>query len=74
MGFQYDASMGSRIKKLREQRGLTQEQLAARLQIYGIDLSRSTYAKIEIGQRHIYSWEIKAFKEILKVSYDDLFV
>ena len=30
-------------------------------------------AKIEVGQRHIYPDEIRHFKEILNVEYDDLF-
>ena len=74
MSFDYDRRMGRQIKALREARGLSQEQLAARLQTHGCDLTRSALAKIEAGQGHLYSFEIKALKIILDVSYETLFV
>jgi len=74
MNFGYDKRMGVNIKKLREKRSFTQEQLAARLQTVGCDITRSGLAKIEVGQRHIYAFEIKSLKEVLQVSYDQLFV
>lgn len=72
--YEYDKIMGARVAEIRAGKGWTQDQFAARLQLADCDLSRSTLGKIEIGQRHIYSHEIKLFKEILDVSYDDLFV
>lgn len=69
----YEKEIGNRIRLYRESNGITQEQLAAKLQISGCDITRSAIAKIEVGQRHIYPDEIKLFKEILKVSFDDLF-
>jgi len=39
----------------------------------GCDITRSALAKIEVGQRHIYPDEIILIKEILKISYDDIF-
>lgn len=52
---------------------MTQEQVAAKLQLGGCDITRSALAKIEVGQRHVYPDEIKLLKEILSISYDDLF-
>ncbi len=46
--------------------------MARMLQLMGCDINRSTYAKIEVGQRHIYPDELKAIKTVLKVSYEDL--
>lgn len=74
MDFSYDKQMGSRIRLLREARHLTQEQLAAKLQVRGCDITRSALAKIEVGQRHLYAREIKLLHEILHVPYDQLFV
>ncbi len=74
MDFSYDKQMGSRIRLLREARHLTQEQLAAKLQVRGCDITRSALAKIEVGQRHLYAREIKLLHEILQVPYDQLFV
>ncbi len=74
MNQQYSKRMGSRLARLRQEKGLTQEQLAARLQVQGCDLTRSALAKIEVGQRHLYPDEIKALTEVLAVSYEQLFI
>ena len=74
MDSSYDKAMGQNIRRLRMERGMSQEQLAARLQVQGCDITRSGLAKIEAGQRHIYADEIRLLREILSVSYDDLFV
>ena len=70
----YDKAMGQNIRRLRMERGMSQEQLSARLQVRGCDITRSGLAKIEVGQRHIYADEIRLLREILSVSYDELFV
>lgn len=74
MNQQYSKRMGSHLARLRQEKGLTQEQLAARLQVHGCDLTRSALAKIEVGQRHLYPDEIKALTEVLAVSYEQLFI
>ena len=73
MNREFEYLMGQNIRRSREDRGLTQEQLAAQLQTRGCDVTRSALAKIEVGQRHIYPDEVKLFKEILHISYDELF-
>ena len=73
MNSEYEKTIGTNIRKLREKAGMTQEQLSAKLQVGGCDITRSAVAKIEVGQRHIYPDEIKLIKEILNVSYDDIF-
>ncbi|MBE7041444.1 MAG: helix-turn-helix transcriptional regulator [Ruminococcaceae bacterium] len=73
MNIQYEKQIGENIRSLRTKRKLTQEQLAAKLQVSGCDVTRSALAKIEVGQRHLYPDEIKALKEILNVSYDEIF-
>lgn len=65
--------IGSNVRRLREKRGLTQEQVAARLQTRGCDLTRSALAKIEVGQRHLYPDEILLLKEILLATYEEIF-
>lgn len=73
MNVRYEKQIGGNIRKLREEAGLTQEMLAAQLQVRGCDITRSAVAKIEVGQRHLYPDEIKCLKEILNVPYDDIF-
>ena len=65
--------IGNNIRTLRESCGLTQEQLSTKLQIQGCDITRSAIAKIEVGQRHLYPDEIILIKEILNVTYDNIF-
>ena len=72
MDYSYDSKVGQKIRTYRKEKKLTQDQLAAKLQINGYDLTRGTIAKIESGQRHIYLYELKAIVEILKISFDDL--
>lgn len=74
MDVHYDRLLGQNIRRLRIERKLTQEQLAAKFQLYGCDITRSAIAKIEGGFRHIYPDEMKLMKEILKVSFDEIFV
>ncbi|MBR1534535.1 MAG: helix-turn-helix transcriptional regulator [Ruminococcus sp.] len=72
MNAEYEKKVGQRIRLLREERKMTQEQLSAKLQVCGCDITRSALAKIEVGQRHLYIDELKLFKEILNVSYESL--
>ncbi|MDE7476506.1 MAG: helix-turn-helix domain-containing protein [Lachnospiraceae bacterium] len=74
MNADYEKAFGNNIRSLRISKGLTQEQLSAKLQVNGCDITRSALAKIEVGQRHLYPDEIKLFKEVLDISYDELFV
>lgn len=72
MEFTYDKQVGGQVRRLREELGLTQEQLAARLQVLGCDMTRSALAKIEVGQRHIYLHELRCLRDVLKTTYDVL--
>jgi len=68
-----DKNIGENIRRARNAKGMTQEQLAAKLQLFNCDMSRGTLAKIESGIRHISVEEINAIKEILDMSYEDFF-
>ncbi|MBR6763799.1 MAG: helix-turn-helix transcriptional regulator [Clostridia bacterium] len=73
MNQEIEKRIGQNIRILREQAGMTQEMLAARLQVKGCDITRSALAKIEVGQRHLYPDEIILLKQILNASYDEIF-
>lgn len=73
MNAEVEKKIGANIRVLREKANLTQEQLSARLQVNGCDVTRSALAKIEVGQRHLYPDEIILIKEALKVRYEDIF-
>ena len=54
MNKKIETAIGNNIRALRENKNITQEILAAKLQVNGCDITRSAVAKIEVGQRHIY--------------------
>ncbi len=72
MNYEIEKLVGNNIRKLREKSNLTQEQLSAKLQINGCDITRSALAKIEVGQRHLYPDEIILLKEILNTSFEEI--
>ena len=65
---------GKKIREIRMQQGLTQDQLAASCCLLGFDLSRSTLAKIESQNRQVTDYEIKDFAKALRVKEGDFFV
>ncbi|WP_373124779.1 helix-turn-helix domain-containing protein [Blautia producta] len=68
-----DINLGVNLKRLRMDRGLTQEALCARMGIEGRPMSQSNYALIESGKRNIFLSDLITIKEILNISYDELF-
>ena len=73
MDIDFEKEIGKKIKYFREKNKMTQENLAVNLQVRGCDITRSAVAKIEVGQRHIYADELRLIKEILGISFDELF-
>lgn len=73
MNHKTEKKIGANIRMLREKANMTQEQLSAKLQVNGCDITRSALAKIEIGQRHLYPDEIIVLRGILNTSYDEIF-
>ncbi|MBR6681925.1 MAG: helix-turn-helix transcriptional regulator [Clostridia bacterium] len=73
MNIEVEKRIGKNIRDLREKANLTQEVMAAKLQLYGCDITRSAVAKIEVGQRHLYPDEIILIKEILDTTFDEIF-
>lgn len=73
MNKEIETAVGNNVRMLRERKKVTQEILAAKLQLNGCDITRSAVAKIEVGQRHLYPDEIILIKQILGVTYDEIF-
>ncbi len=73
MDANFEKKFGANLRKIRENKKMTQQTVAAKMQVNGCDLTRSALAKIEVAQRHIYVDEILLLKEIYGVSFDELF-
>ena len=63
---------GNRVKEARKKLKLSQENLAAKLQIEGVNIERDSISRIEIGTRFVADYELLALSKILKVSLDYL--
>lgn len=63
---------GLKIKQLREASGLSQEQLAAKLQLAGLNLNQKAISRIENGERVIPDFELFYLSEALHVPISTL--
>ncbi len=59
---------GTRVREAREQAGLSQEQLAARVQLEGHSLTQKAVSRIEAGIRVVPDFEIPLLARALGVS------
>ena len=73
MDWTVEKKVGNNIRRIREAKGMTQDMLAAELQLNGCDITRSAVAKIEVWQRHLYSDEIILIRKILNTTYERIF-
>ena len=68
-----DMDLGGNLRKLRKSRGYTQEQMVAKMQLLGCDITRSVYSRYEINRLNIRVSELIAMKQILQCEYNDFF-
>lgn len=59
---------GERIREARLKKRLTQQDLAARVQVEGVIIERDSISRVEIGTRFIPDYEIPVFARVLGVS------
>ena len=64
--------VGPKIKEVRIQQKLTQEELAIRMQLKDIDLSQKAISRIEKQERFVADFELLAFAEVLKTDLYEL--
>jgi transcriptional regulator with XRE-family HTH domain len=65
--------VGAEIRRLRYLRDMSQDQLAAKLQLSGLELSRGTLSKIEAGLRCVADYELPIIAKALRVGIEELF-
>ena len=59
---------GARIKEARKALHLSQEDLAAKLQVSGVVIERNSISRIESGDRFIADYELLVLSQILGVT------
>ena len=69
---QDEIQIGRNIRALRKERGLGQTELVRQLQLMGVGMTRETLVKIERGVQHIQASQLRAIRDALGTSYDEL--
>ena len=69
-----DMDIGQNIQQLRKKANLTQDQVIAHLQLMNIEISKSTYAKIETNRMNIKVSELIALSKIFKADISEFFI
>lgn len=59
---------GEQIRAARESSGMSQEQLAAKLQLAGINITQKAVSRVETGVRVVPDYELPAYAKALGVS------
>lgn len=65
--------IGTNIKALRKSKNITQEELAAKLNLIGVSIDRPMISKIENRLREINDFEIEAIANVLETNIENLF-
>ena len=68
-----DLNLGDNLRRLRCEKGLSQEKLCAELQRRGCDIGRTTYAKYEAGELNIRASVLVELRKIYQCAYDAFF-
>ena len=61
--------ISSRLIELRRQQGLSQRDLAHKLQLAGYDMDKNVITRIETNKRYVTDIELRALSQVLGVSY-----
>ena len=70
---QDEIKIGANIKAIRKQKKIKQIDVVRKMQLMGVDITRESLVKIERGIQQIYATQLKAIKEILETTFDELF-
>lgn len=69
---QDEIRIGENIRRIRKSRKIKQVEMVIRMQLLGVDITRESYVKIERGIQHIYASQLRAIKEVLETTYDEI--
>lgn len=64
--------IGEKIKRLRKNAGLTQKDLAEKLQLKGHEFSDLTILRIEQGKRFVPDYEVMILADFFEITTDEL--
>lgn len=68
-----DHLLGKNIRRIRLSRNIRTKDVVAQLQLYGVEICRTTYSKVEMGTSNPSVPLIMALKEIFNCDYAESF-
>ena len=63
---------GNNVGRYRKELGISQRELADRLQVFGLDVDKNAIQRLECGKRFVTDIELIALSKILGHTYDEL--
>lgn len=64
--------IGQNIRRIRKEKGMRQTELVALIQLENVPLTREVLVKIERGIQHIQASQLRAIRNVLNTTYDEL--
>lgn len=64
--------IGKNIRRIRKEKGIRQTEMVALLQLENVMITREALVKIERGIQHIQATQLRAMKNVLETTYDEL--
>lgn len=69
---QDEVFIGQNIRRIRKERGIRQTEMVALMQLKNLPLTREALVKIERGIHHIQASQLRAIRDVLETTYDEL--
>lgn len=64
--------IGKNIRRIRKEKGIRQTEMVALLQLENVMITKEALVKIERGIQHIQATQLRAIKNVLETTYDEL--
>lgn len=64
--------IGENIRRIRKTKNVGQTELVRQIQLLGVEMTRETLVKIERGIQHVQAQQLKAIRDTLETTYDEL--
>ena len=64
--------IGKNIRRIRKEKGIRQTEMVTLMQLQNVPLTREALVKIERGIQHIQASQLRAIRNVLETTYDEL--
>ncbi len=64
--------IGQNIRSIRKEKGIRQTEMVALMQLQNVLITREALVKIERGIQHIQASQLRAIRNVLETTYDEL--